>query len=240
MTLPPSDARVVRSLAGRLPGLSDLPDVPLTPGQEGLLEELRHLAGAGPVIRERLVAEARDLCALENLTRGRRLRVQGLNTAGGDLRAILEMRVPVAVMDPDGDGEVRIEPTALLLLMYPGEAIRQPIAGTRFVAVARPVGLWHPNASPQAPHGLCLGPRLPAGIRVAEVLLLAYQALAMQGISRELDVLNPAGVLQPAAARWWQSRAHRLPLSREPFLAPSDLRERLPAASGSPSATLHP
>lgn len=207
--------------AGR-PGLSDLSRVPLGDGALAWLDEVRRGSGAPRVITERLVMEARDLLSLEVLTRGERLRVQGLTAAGGDLRAVVDLRVPVAVL-PEGGGEgLRVEPAAVLMLLYPGEAVRKPLPGTSFVAVARPAAVWHPNAAPRSPHVLCLGPRMPAGIRILELVLLAYQALAMQGIGRELDALNPAGVLNPAAARWWQARTNRLPLSREPFLPPFD------------------
>lgn len=210
--------------------MSDLANVPLAAARQAWLEDWGAGCGAVPEVRERFRAEAHDLLAVEALTEGRRLRVHALTVSGGDLRAVVEMRVPVAVrVHGAGDAtsaeamrgvgvEVRVEPTALLMLLYSGEAVRRPLPGTQFVAVARPVGLWHPNAAPRPPHVLCLGPRLPAGIRMVEVVLLAYQALAMQGLSRELDVLNPAGVLNPEAARWWQSNAARLPLTREPFL----------------------
>jgi hypothetical protein len=67
---------------------------------------------------------------------------------------------------------------------------------------------------------LCLGARLPAGIRVKELVLMAYGALSMQTVM--IDELDPAGVLNPVAARWWQANTDRIPLSRAAFLSPED------------------
>jgi hypothetical protein len=37
-----------------------------------------------------------------------------------------------------------------------------------------------------------------------------------------IDRLDPAGVLNPAAAEWWQRNTHLIPLTREPFLRKED------------------
>ena len=46
--------------------------------------------------------------------------------------------------------------------------------------------------------------------------LLAYLALSMQSV--QVNEFDPAGVMNLAAARYWQANLHRAPLSREPFL----------------------
>jgi hypothetical protein len=61
-----------------------------------------------------------------------------------------------------------------------------------------------------------LGAKLPAGIRLTELLLLTYGALAYQSVS--LDWLDPAGVLNPDAAVYLQANPQYVPLTREPFL----------------------
>jgi hypothetical protein len=64
---------------------------------------------------------------------------------------------------------------------------------------------------------LCLGPVLPAGIAVKELLLLTYGALCLNTVT-----LEPAGDgrnLNPVATHWWMRNRARIPLSNEPFLA---------------------
>ena len=63
---------------------------------------------------------------------------------------------------------------------------------------------------------LCLGLSLPAGIRVTDLVILAYGALSMQTI--QLDEGDSAGVLNPAAAAWWQLNRRLIPLSRDSFI----------------------
>jgi len=38
--------------------------------------------------------------------------------------------------------------------------------------------------------------------------------------SAQLDVLDPAGLLNPKAANWWLQNRSMMPLSREPFIRP--------------------
>ena len=91
-----------------------------------------------------------------------------------------------------------------------------PQPGYAFVRILLPRPVWHSNVSPDLNQVLCLGPRLPAGIPLKEIILMTFGALTMQ--TTQLDLLDPAGVLNPAAADWWQRNTSRIPLSREPFL----------------------
>jgi hypothetical protein len=159
-----------------------------------------------------LIAEARDLLALAQLSG--RLIVHWLDLSAG-LRAKVEMAVPVPCL-PDPAGALQVAPRALLGLIYPPEAIIMPSPGYAFVRVLMPRPVWHSNVSPDSDQVLCLGPRLPAGIPLKEILLMTYGALSMQ--TTQLDLMDPAGVLNPAAADWWQRNAQRIPLTREPFL----------------------
>ena len=45
---------------------------------------------------------------------------------------------------------------------------------------------------------------------------MSFAALTLQTF--QIDVGNPGGVFNAAAAEWWQQNAHRIPLTREPFL----------------------
>ena len=67
-----------------------------------------------------------------------------------------------------------------------------------------------------------LGATLPPGVRVKELVLMTYGALSMQSVM--IDATDPAGVLNPEAAEWWQEIRNRLPLTSVPFLG-LDTRE---------------
>jgi hypothetical protein len=49
-----------------------------------------------------------------------------------------------------------------------------------------------------------------------ELVLMAYAALTLETF--QFDAADPGGVFHGEAADWWQTNAHRIPLTREPFL----------------------
>ena len=94
--------------------------------------------------------------------------------------------------------------------------------GYAFVEVLEPRGVWLP-AVDEARQAVCLGPELPVGIRVSELVLMTYGALSMQ--TTQLDERDSAGVFNPEAAVWWQQNADRIPLTRTPFLLQESRRQ---------------
>ena len=196
--------------------LTQLSAVPLSPLLQSRLDLARPHCGGARVWRERKLAEARDLFALEQISN--RVRLLALDLSG-DLRVRLALRAPVPCL-PDPAQPLVVEPCALLELRYPEEAVYQPQAGFSFVQVAQPRALWLPNASFDVYQVICLGPVLPASIPVKEILLLVYGALCLTTVT--LDPADAAGTLNPAACEWWMQNASRIPLSREPFLLPPD------------------
>jgi hypothetical protein len=194
----------------------NLKDSPLLPNFQAWLDRLAATA-TGPVVwRMRKVAEARDLLALSQ--RANRLRIQELDLRES-LRALLHLRVPVACR-PGADGELVVGREVLLGLTYPQQAICQQLPGYAFFQILAPHHVWHANVSPDPVQALCLGTKLPAGIRVLELVLMAYGALSMQTV--QIDERDAAGVLHAEAALWWQRNMHRIPLSRAPFLSSKD------------------
>ena len=102
-----------------------------------------------------------------------------------------------------------------------------PQPGYAFVSILQPRPVWHSNVSPDQNQVLCLGPQLPAGIPLKEIILMTYGALTLQ--TTQLDRLDPAGVLNPAAAEWWQHNTQWIPLTREPFLRRGETWVRSPS-----------
>ena len=192
--------------------LCDLPRLPLDGYHQAMWESAQKSCGGPPACRHRLSAEAHDLLALAQLSG--RMHVHWLELSAG-LRAKVGLDVPVPCL-PDPAGSLQVAPRALLGLLYPQEAMLMPLPGYAFVRILLPRPVWHSNVSPDPNQVLCLGPSLPAGIPLKEIMLMTYGALSMQ--TTQLDLLNPAGVLNPAAADWWQRNPTRIPLTREPFL----------------------
>ncbi len=109
----------------------------------------------------------------------------------------------------------------MLGLIYREESFRKPTPGYAFIQVLTPRPCWHANISDDPIQVLCLGPQLPAGIRVKDLVLMTYGALSMQTV--QFDELDPVGVLNRDAALWWQQTTVPIPLSKEPFLSvPND------------------
>jgi hypothetical protein len=197
-------------------GLAALSEVVLSAANQHVLDEAMRRAGGPPVWRCRKQAEGRDLLGLAQIAP--RLKV-GWVEMGVDLRALLFLRVPVPCR-PGGAGELVVEPQAVLGLTYPQEALRQALPGYSFLQVLAPGDVWHANVAFGPVRPLCLGASLPAGVRVKELVLMAYGALSMQTV--QIDEQDAAGVMNAAAALWWQQNTARAPLSRAPFLSPDD------------------
>jgi hypothetical protein len=163
----------------------------------------------------RIGSEAVGLLGLSERSGPERLQVAMIE-APDDLRAVVFMGVPVPCMPAGGDS-LEIAPRAVFGLTYPRAALLGPMPGTSFIEILSPQWVWHPNVGGPGQR-LCLGLSLPAGIRVTDLLFMAYAALSMQTV--QLDEQDPAGVLNPQACLWWQMNRHRVPLSRAPFLKP--------------------
>jgi hypothetical protein len=192
--------------------LSSLWRVQLDRGHSAMLAAAKSSCGGSALWRHRKLAEARELLALAQLSR--RLHVVHLDLSV-DLRAALLMRVSVPCLR-EPNGPLEVGDTAHLGLIYREESLLLPQPGFSFIQILAPHPVWHPNVSPDPIQALCLGPRLVAGIPVRELILLTYGALTMMTV--QLDPRNSAGVLNPAAADWYQRSPRWIPLSREPFL----------------------
>jgi hypothetical protein len=194
------------------PGLSALPGLALDAYHHGIWDSASKVCGGPAACRQRMLAEAHDLLAMAQVSG--RLLVHWLDLSCG-LRAKVELEVPVPCL-PGASGSLQLAPRALLGLMYPQETMFVSLPGYSFVRILMPRPVWHSNVTPDHNQALCLGPRLPAGIPLREIVLMTYGALTMQ--TTQLDLLDPAGVLNPAAADWWQHNSNLIPLTREPFL----------------------
>ncbi len=193
-------------------GLAALGDVALTADNQRLLDEAAATSAGPPAWRQRKHAEARDLLALTQLAG--RFKVMGLDLREA-LRAMLWLQVPVPCL-PDPAGDLIIADHAVLGLTYPPEAPRQQLPGYAFIQVLAPDHVWHANVA-VANRSLCLGQRLPAGIPVKELILMAYGGLSMQTV--QIYEMDSAGVMNVDAARWWQRNLQRVPLTRAAFLS---------------------
>jgi hypothetical protein len=205
-------------------GLTAIRHTTLTEPLARFLAAAADCSGGSAQFRRRKIAEARDLLALSQIGPPGRLRVEALDL-GGDLRARLRLRVATPYLRRDGNGDpIKVAPEAVLHLRYFEEAVRAPQAGYRYIGIESPLGVWHPNVALDAGQPLCLGAKMPAGVRVVELVLLSYAALCLQSVT--LDLGDPAGLLNHAAAMYWQQHTERIPLSKTPFLGTDDLQER--------------
>jgi hypothetical protein len=191
--------------------LSDLSRVELAPRYEAALQRASGTAGGDRVWRERKVAEGRDLCALASLAPRMSIENLSLDT---DLVAIVRLQMPVPCRF--GDGDLVVAGEAVLGIRYPREALLRPLPGTAFVQVLRPLGAFVPTVADGPVQVACLGDKLPAGIRVTELVLLAFRSLALQ--DHTIDERDPAGVFRADAARFYQEHPEWLPLTDEPFV----------------------
>jgi hypothetical protein len=132
------------------------------------------------------------------------------------LRALLNLQVPVPCR-PGENNELHVANRALIGLVYPREVLRQCLPGPSFIQILEPRRVWHANVAP-GEQTLCLGITLPCNIPAREIVLMAYDALAMK--TYQVDEFDAAGVYNVEAARWWAANLHRLPLSSRAFLEP--------------------
>jgi hypothetical protein len=195
-------------------GLHTLRQVELNPLSRARLEAALADCGGDPTWQARKRAEAHELLALAQVAPAR-LAIHYLDLAAS-FRTMIQLQVPVPCLPPGG--ELEIQPTALLGIDYPREAMSRPSPGYGFVTILEPRELWHANV--RLPEQvLCLGPTMPAGIRLRSLIWLSYAALAMT--TTQTNPADTAGVMNAAAAEWWNQNLQRVPLSRDPFLAPN-------------------
>ena len=195
--------------------VSALREVQLTTDFAAIIESAQSNCGGSVLWRRRKSAEISDFCRLAQLSG--RLQLLHLDV-GADLRIDLLMRVTVPCL-PQPNGPLAIAQTARVGIVYREAALVTPQPGYSFVQILAPRPVWHPNVSWDGNQALCLGPSLPAGIPLREIVLMVYGALTL--VSVQLDPANSAGVLNPAAADWFQRNPGLIPLSREPFVQPS-------------------
>ena len=201
------------------PSLWDLGAVVL----EGAHREIHRVVAAGAggpePWRRRKLSEAHDLLALAQVSG--RVEILSLDLRQ-NFRAMLALRVPVPCRR-GGVGPFTVAPTAVLGLQYRPEAMVAAQPGTSFIEILEPRDVFHSNVAPaHEPPGaqlLCLG-HLPAGVRVSELVLLAYSALSLQTV--QFSLVDPMGLLHPAAAIFFQNNGAKIPLTREPFLKPKE------------------
>lgn len=202
--------------AKRRPVLAELDQVVLKSELQEMLDEAYEDCGGAPVWRGRKRAEARELVALSQVAS--RITVEQLDLRDA-LRAVIHIRTPVACL-PDQNGPLELEEHAILGLTYYEKALHEALPGYAFVQILMPRPCWSASISYDVAQALCLGKSLPAGVRVKELVLMSYGALTMQ--TTQINLLDPAGVMNPVAALWWQANGHRVPLSHEPFLTDAD------------------
>ena len=194
-------------------GLRGLGKVALSARLERILSTAAESCGGTAEWRVRKMGEARDLLALSQIA-PQRIEVQHLDL-DQPLRAIVGMKVPVPCRAA-GSRDVAVAAGALLAFTYRQEALLEPQPGFAFVQILAPRDVYHAQVNFDGVQALCLGAQLPAGVRVRELLLMAYGALSLQTV--QLDTRDPAGVLNGQAAEWWLQNKHRIPLTRTPFL----------------------
>jgi len=199
--------------------LAQLGKISLDARHDGIFQLARGRCGGSAAWRSRKTAEGHDLLALGQISN--RFEILFLDLRE-DIRVHLVMRVPVPCL-PDPTGPLHIEPAAELGLVYGREHVVEPQPGYSVVCLLNPLHAWHPNIGPsESGQRICLGPTLFAGIRLREILFLVYRALTLQTV--QFDVFDSAGVMNGAAADWWQRNAARIPLTSESFLNSGDAK----------------
>lgn len=199
-------------------------DVRLSAPNEALLR-LALLSNAGePVWRVRKEGEVRELVGLQQIAPDR-FKILQFDLVDG-LRCLFALRTPVPLR-PDAHDRLGFASEAVLGLDYRRQAMTEAMPGTAFLCILKPRDVWLGNVSPN-PQMLCLGPKIAAGTRCRNLVLMAYAALAGQTM-QEVDPRSGAGVMNLEAALWWQRNLARLPLSNEPFLPVPSEPERSPS-----------
>ncbi|MCX5676337.1 MAG: hypothetical protein NTX87_15150 [Planctomycetota bacterium] len=197
-------------------GLRALPTVDLNKRNGAMLEAAAAASLGSPIWRARKQAEAREVLALSQIADRFRVYEVRMST---DLLVVAEMHVPVPCMEGP-DQPLQVFPKALLGIKYPEAVLSESLPGTVFVQVLAPGGVWHPNVARAYGQPLCLGPRMPAGIPLREIVLLTYGALSMQTV--QLDPGDAAGVLNVEAAQYWQANVDKIPLTRASVLSAAE------------------
>ena len=201
-------------------GLGRLNEVELSGPYRRMLDTALASAGDGGEgggWAARKASEAKRLLAMAELVGPKRMAVEMLDLHG-DLRARVRLTTPVALRS-DADGKLRIADRAVIGIVYPPHVLRSAVPGSALVGLISPAwGAWYPN---EGGGRLCLGATIPPGIPVTELVLSSYLLLSGQAIM--LDPADGAGIMNPAAAAWWQSNLDLLPLSSAAFLPPDRL-----------------
>ncbi len=196
------------------PDLDRLGEVTLRSDRQRMLDRAAASAGGDALWRARKLAEGRDLLALSQICPPGRMVVQTLDFHD-DLRAVLSLRVRVPLA-PGPDGRLRTADRALVGLVYPRALISQPVPGTSLACLLWPThDAFHPNIAVQRGQALCFGTQVPAGFPARELVLGAYGLLCLQNVM--IDPGDSAGVMNEAAATWWQARQDLIPLTKTPF-----------------------
>ena len=206
-----------------LASLSELGSVQLEDFYRAMFEAaVSRCIGSAPYPK-RMKVELYEFLALAQISGGR---IEPLAaTFEGEFQMHFILHAPVPMKN--AEDEVVIFDWAHIHLRYPEEALSQALPGTAFVRILKPNRVFHPNASEPGPgipgQVLCLGAAMPPATRLREIVMITWGALTLQSVS--LDLMDPAGVLNPDAVLYWQSPVarERIPLTTEPFLNPRAL-----------------
>jgi hypothetical protein len=199
-------------------GLRALPTVELNERNQALLQAAMAGSIGSPIWRARKGAEARELLALSQIADRFRVIEMRMET---DMLVVAELRVPVPCLT-DPNQPLQVAPLAVLGLKYPEAVLTEALPGLAFVQILLPSHVWLAQVPLDPRQPLCLGPRMPLGIPLREIVILTYGALSMQTV--QLDPGDAAGVLNAEAARFWQANADKIPLTRAPFLSAAEDR----------------
>jgi len=197
-------------------GLRALPSVELNKRNEAMLKAAAAGSLGSPMWRARKYAEAREILALSQIADRFRIFEIRMHT---DLLAVAELHVPVPCLEGP-DRPLQVAPKALVGLKYAEAVLSEAVPGTAFVQVLAPMGVWHANVARGFGQPVCLGPAMPLGIPLREIVILTYGALSMQTV--QLDPSDAAGVLNAEAAQYWQVNHDRIPLTRAAFLSAAE------------------
>jgi hypothetical protein len=200
------------------PSLSALQELELLPPYHEIYEKVAPGAGGPEPWRRWKQTAAHDVLALAQLSG--RMDVQYLDLTDA-LRTVFALKVMVPCRR-GGVGPFQIAPMALIGLSYRQEAVVRPQPGYSFAEILQPRDVFHPNIAPGyqppgAPQIICLGPKLPAGIRIVDLVLMIYTAVCLQDAN--FSYTDSAGLANQAAGLFLEANPARVPLTREPFLS---------------------
>ena len=181
-----------------------------------ILEEAHGRCSGPAPWRYRKLAELHDVLALAELSQ--RIVIERIDLQETFFCQVF-LHVPIPLR-PETSGRLQTADGARLAIVYPEEALRRPMPGFAFITILDPLNVWHANVAPDGIQALCLGPSLPAGIRIRDLVLMAYEAICLQSVM--IDETDPAGLLNFDAAVWWQQNLTLAPLTKKAFLDPID------------------